>query len=191
MILINMFFAIITGAQAVLSEEIRTEEMILKAKVGNQANLGLFGGAFRWVRTIISPGLMHEDKDATIFDSDHATENVRHFLRHKGDLRMAESIHKRVLHGEKIKAKDISELFHGDLAAAMEFVGRLHKKFGRFVDSEPETVEEKENMEQDEIKELRYRLSGIQAHLDQVNNCLSSHLEKTVPKRTFQLNDRP
>merc|ERR1719316_1625025 len=115
---------------------------------------------------------MHEDKDATIFDSDHATENVRHFLRHKGDLRMAESIHKRVLHGEKIKAKDISELFHGDLAAAMEFVGRLHKKFGRFVDSEPETVEEKENM-------------------DQENNCLSSHLEKTVPKRTFQLNDRP
>lgn len=171
MVLINMFVAIISGAQAVLAEQVRTEEEILTIKAGSQAQLGLFTGVVRWFQTIVNPTKL---KNPTIFDADQVANDLRQFLRRKGELRMAENIHQRVMKGERIQAKDITDLFHGDLGAAIEFVSRLHKKFANF-NNEPATVDERESMEQHEIKELRRRVEKMQTHLSKTNEALNRH----------------
>jgi len=175
MVLINMFVAIISGAQAVLAEQVRTEEEILAFKAGSQANLGLFTGLIRWFQTKVNPDKL---KNPTIFDADQAATDVRAFLRRKGELRMAENIHSRVMKGERIQAKDITDLFQGDLSAAIEFVSRLQGKF-KF-NEEPATVDERETMEQREIEELRRRVERMQNHLTKTNACLSRHLFPSV-----------
>lgn len=171
MVLINMFVAIISGAQAVLAEQVRTEEEILTVKTGPQAQLGLFTGAARWFQTIVNPGKL---KTPTVFDADQSATDVRQFLRRKGELRMAENIHERVMKGERIQAKDITDLFHGDLSAAIEFVSRLHKKFAGF-NQDPATVDERESREQQEIRELRHKVEKMQSYLDKTNTALNRH----------------
>eukprot|EP00746_Dinoflagellata_sp_MGD_P005994 gnl/MRDRNA2_/MRDRNA2_111633_c0_seq1.p1 gnl/MRDRNA2_/MRDRNA2_111633_c0~~gnl/MRDRNA2_/MRDRNA2_111633_c0_seq1.p1 ORF type:complete len:680 (-),score=108.47 gnl/MRDRNA2_/MRDRNA2_111633_c0_seq1:85-2124(-) len=176
MVLINMFVAIISGAQALLAEQVRTEEEILTLKAGEQAQLGTFTGLVRWFQTIVNPNKL---KNPTIFDADASATDVRQFLRRKGELRMAENIHQRVMNGERIQAKDITDLFHGDLGAAIEFVSRLHKKFSN-LNSDPATVDERESMEQQEIKELRRRVEKMQNYLTKTNAALNKHFFPTL-----------
>merc|ERR1719443_655954 len=66
LVLINMFVAFVTGAQAQLSEEVDNEGNLLNSRCGPSAKMGLAAGVIQYVRTLLWPSDKHHK---TIYDA--------------------------------------------------------------------------------------------------------------------------
>merc|ERR1719487_2384146 len=130
LVMINMFVAIIGDAHLLTTEEIMNEAGLLKRKGGKSAELGLFSGCVRWLRTWFRKNKETETKSQpTIFDANDDAKDIRIFLKTRGELRDAEEIRQKVLRREKIRAHDMTSLFKGDVLSAMEFVSKLSRVY--------------------------------------------------------------
>lgn len=163
-ILINMCVAIITGAQASLATEVRAEEDLLDKRCGKSARLGVAGGMWQYFKSAMMKG--QAGVEPTVYDADAGSRQVRKFLQQHGELREAENLRSRVLKGEKIKARDITNVFKGDVSAAMEFVQLLHWRYrGDGLPTGLDDEDDHEGSTQQELEDLTARLAGIAAHL--------------------------
>jgi hypothetical protein len=176
MVLVNMFVAILTDAHAEVNSEIQKEEQKLTSKVGKSAQIGFFGGKFRYLYTKMTGRKRQSDEDGptTIYDYGEKTKEVNRALK-KVDLRQAEKVREAMIKDQQITAEDVSSLFGGDMPAAQEFV----KKMRSLMENEGvgETGgEDQELREQQRLKILQLTVERLENQLRSLRGALHEAL---------------
>merc|ERR1719428_1974491 len=178
MVLVNMFVAILTDAHAEVQSEIQKEESKLTAKVGKSAQIGFFGGAFRYFYTKLTgdKGKSGDNQEnlETIYDYGEKTKDVNRALK-KVDLRQAEKIREALIKDENINATDVAGLFGGDVIAANDFV----KKMRSLMEAEGADTngdDEQELKEQQRLKILQLTVERLESQLKQLRGALHEAL---------------
>jgi len=179
MVLVNMFVAILTDAHAEVNSEIQKEESKLTAKVGQSAQIGFFGGAFRYFYTKLT-GDKNKAQDGgdgqleTIYDYGERTKDVNRALK-KVDLRQAEKIREALIKDENINAGDVADLFGGDMIAANDFVKKM-RSLMEAGGADTNADDEQELKEQQRLKILQLTVERLESQLKQLRGALHEAL---------------
>jgi len=178
MVLVNMFVAILTDAHAEVNSEIQKEESKLTAKVGKSAQIGFFGGAFRYFYTKLTGDKSKSGDNSenleTIYDYGEKTKDVNRALK-KVDLRQAEKIREALIKDENINAGDVAGLFGGDMIAANDFVKKM-RSLMEAEGADTNAEDEQELKEQQRLKILQLTVERLESQLKQLRGALHEAL---------------
>lgn len=174
MVLMNMFVAILTEWQTQVTQDNQDEEEKLLKKVGKNAEIGFFGGCFRYLYTKLRGET--EGAPGTIYDyNEHAREANK--AMKKATLRNADVVRKALLKGENLNQADIVRHFNGDEAKAADFYKKVKAMIASNSSGEQGDEEEDQELrEQQRLKVLQATVERLEQQLRQLRGALHEAL---------------